>query len=309
MSLEGKSVEDLQAELAKEEVALAAVGPVSSPNTEMKRPVVQHHEQRIIALKEAIASKGSSWYNPFSWGKKGGRRSRVRGGGWSMGSMITPGSYEYAKYAGAGMDCAGSPVRPGFLSGMSGGKRSGKRSRRSHRSALRSALRSARHHSARRLRSRKSRGGAAAAASTYEYNMMRSTPGTPPGAHTAQKGGRYEMTMGPLVAGSAIGMSGMGMAARIPCEQSTMNPLNQRGGAFPAVQVGAADMRRYEAPTAGYSNQMVPFPAGGAVAGMMTQVPYQARSMNSACLTTGGKRSKRNKRSKRSKRSKRHHRK
>jgi hypothetical protein len=111
------------------------------------------------------------------------------------------------------------------------------------------------------------------------------------------------MTMGPLVAGSAIGMSGMGMAARIPCEQGTMNPLNQRGGAFPAVQVGAADMMRYEAQNAGYSNQMVPFPSGGAIPGMMTHVPYAAGSMNRACLTTGGKRSKRNKRSKR------HHRK
>jgi hypothetical protein len=307
MSLEGKSVEDLQTELAKEEAALAAVGPVSSPNTEMKRPVVQHHEQRIIALKEAIASKGSSWYNPFSWGKKGGRRSRVRGGGWSMGSMIVPGSYEYAKYAGAGMDCAGSPVRPGLLTSVSGAglpyrSSGGKRSRRS---GKRSALRSARHHSARRLRSRKSRGGAAAALE-YDNLMMRSTPGIPAGAHTANqvahRGGRYEMTMGPLVAGSAIGMSGMGMAARIPCEQSTMNPLNQRGGAFPAVQVGAADMMRYEAPNAGYSNQMVPFPSGGAIPGMMTQVPYAAGSMNRACLTTGGKRSKRNKRSKRSRR-------
>jgi hypothetical protein len=135
--------------------------------------------------------------------------------------------------------------------------------------------------------------------------MMRSTPGVPipAGAHTAnqvQRGGRYEMTMGPLVAGSAIGMSGPSMAHRIPCEQSTMNPLNQRGGAFPAVQVGAADMMRYEAQNAGYSNQMVPFPSGGAIPGMMTQVPYAAGSMNRACLTTGGKRSKRNKRSKRS---------
>ena len=305
-------MEDLQAELAKEEAALAAVGPISSPNTEMKRPVVQHHEQRIISLKEAIASKGSSWYNPFSWGKKGGRRSRrVSGGGWSMGSMITPGSYEYTKYAGAGMDCAGSPVRPGFLQHVSGAglpyrASGGKRNGRSHK-ARRSGKRSARHHSARRLRSRKSRGGANSA---FEYDnlIMRSTPGVPipAGAHTAsqvQRGGRYEMTMGPLVAGSAVGMSGPSMAHSIPCEQRIPNSLNQRGGAFPAVQVGAADMMRYEAQNAGYSNQMVPFPAGGAIPGMMTQVPYAAGSMNRACLTTGGKRSKRNKRSKR------HHRK
>lgn len=251
--------------------------------------------------------------NPFS---SGGRRSRVRGGGWSMGSMITPGSYEYTKYAGAGTDCAGTPMRPGFLqSAPSGGYRAsgGKRSARRSRSGKRSGKRSARHHSARRLRSRKSRGGAAAAASAYENHTM-SMPGVPisAGAHMAsqvQKGGRYEMTMGPLVAGSAVGMSGPSMAHSIPCEQRIPNSLNQQGGAFPAVQVGAADMMRYEAPNAGYSNQMVPFPSGGAIPGMMTQIPYAAGSMNRACLTTGGKRSKRNKRSKRSKRSKRNHRK
>lgn len=267
--------------------------------------------KKLATLDVDIAKAELPFYkrwNPFA----GGRRSRVRGGGWSMGSMITPGSYEYAKYTGAGTDCAGTPVPPGFLqsvpsgglpyraSGGKRGKRSGKRSHKAHRG--RSGKRSARHHSARRLRSRKSRGGATASF-TYDNNLiMRSTPGTPPGAHMAQRGGRYEMTMGPLVAGSDVGMRGMGMAARIPCEQSTMNPLNQHGGAFPAVQVGAADMMRYEAQNAGYSNQMVPFPSGGAVAGMMTQLPYAAGSMNSACLTTGGKRSKRNKRSKRSKR-------
>ena len=306
MSDKDKSLEELQTELAKEKAEITALGQINSTNGEMKRPVVQHHQLRIYALEEAIASKQPSSWNPISWFKKGGRRSRTRGGGWSMGSMITPGSYEYAKYTGAGTDCAGTPVRAGFLQSApsgglpyraSGGKRSGKRS------ARRSGKRSARHHSARRLRSRKSRGGAAAA---FEYDnlIMRSTPGVPipAGAHTGnqvQKGGRYEMTMGPLVAGSAIGMSGPSMAARIPCEQGTMNRLNHHGGAFPAVQVGAADMMRYEAQNAGYSNQMVPFPSGGAIPGMMTQVPYAAGSMNRACLTTGGKRSKRNKRSKR----------
>jgi hypothetical protein len=150
----------------------------------------------------------------------------------------------------------------------------------------------------------------------YDYNMItRSTPGVPipAGAHTAnqvQKGGRYDMHMGPLVgSGSDIGMRGISMAHRIPCEQGTINPLNQRGGAFPAVHVGAADMMRYEAPNAGYSNQALALPPGGASPGFLTQVPYAAGSMNRACLTTGGKRSKRNKRSKLSKRSKRNHRK
>jgi hypothetical protein len=232
-----------------------------------------------------------------------------------MGSMITPGSYEYTKYAGAGMDCAGTPVRAGFLQSApsgglpyraSGGKRSGKRSTRRSRSGKRSARHSARHHSARRLRSRKSRGGANLASEYANHTI--SMPGVqiPAGAHTAnqvQKGGRYDMHMGPLVAGSDIGMRGISMAHSIPCEQSTINPLNQRGGAFPAVHVGAADMMAYQAPNAGYSNQALPLPAGGASPGFLTQIPYAAGSMNRACLTTGGKRSKR------SKRSKRHHRK
>jgi hypothetical protein len=272
-------------------------------------------------LREEEGAQKKSWLSPGSWfsGGRSRRTRRTRGGGWSMGSMITPGSYEYTKYAGAGMDCAGTPVRAGFLQSApsgglpyraSGGKRSGKRSARRSRSGKRSGKRSARHHSARRLRSRKSRGGANSnSAMVYDNNMItRSTPGVPipAGAHTAnqvQKGGRYDMHMGPLVAGSDIGMRGISMAHRIPCEQSTMNPLNQRGGAFPAVQVGAADMMAYQAPNAGYSNQPMPLPAGGASPGFLTQVPYAAGSMNRACLTTGGKRSKRNKRSNR------HHRK
>ena len=300
MSVEGKSVEELQAELKIEQDKLAALGPINSSNTGMKGPVIHHHKLRIIALEEAIASKRSflQKLNPISW-FKGGRRSRIRGGGWSMGSMITPGVYENMKYAGAGMDCAGTPVRAGFLqSAPSGGlpyRASG-------------GKRSARHHSARRLRSRKSRGGAATASSFDQYMITRSTPGVPipAGAHTAnqvQKGGRYEMLMGPLIgSGSDIGMRGSSMAHSISCEQSTINPLNQRGGAFPAVHVGAADMMRYEAPNAGYSNQALALPPGGASPGFLTQIPYAAGSMNRACLTTGGKRSKRNKRSKRSKR-------
>lgn len=288
--------------------AQEAVGNNATLRENAQKAVGNSAAQKEPSMFEKITS-----LNPFSGG-----RSRVRGGGWSMGSMITPGSYEYTKYAGAGMDCAGTPMRPGFLQSAptagyraSGGKRSDSK-RSARRSRSRSGKRSARHHSARRLRSRKSHGGAAAA-SMYDYNMItRSTPGVPitAGAHTAnQKGGRYEMLMGPLVAGSAVGMSGPSMAHSISCEQRIPNSLNQQGGAFPAVQVGAADMMAYQAPPAGYSNQALALPPGGASPGFLTQIPYAAGSMNRACLTTGGKRSKRNKRSKRSKRSKRTHRK
>lgn len=281
---------------------------MSVVNQQVVNTTLRENAQKVLSGNSAAQKEPSMFekitsLNPFSGG-----RSRVRGGGWSMGSMITPGSYEYTKYAGAGMDCAGTPMRPGFLQSAptagyraSGGKRSD--SKRSARRS-RSGKRSARHHSARRLRSRKSRGGANLA-SAYDYNIMRSTPGVPihAGAHTAnQKGGRYEMLMGPLVAGSAVGMSGPSMAHSISCEQRIPNSLNQQGGAFPAVQVGAADMMAYQAPSAGYSNQALALPPGGASPGFLTQIPYAAGSMNRACLTTGGKRSKRNKRSKRSKR-------
>jgi hypothetical protein len=56
---------------------------------------------------------------------------------------------------------------------------------------------------------------------------------------------------------------------------------------------------RYNAPTAGYRNDFEPLPAGGAVPGLMLQTPYDARSGNMACATTGGKRSQRNQHSRR----------
>jgi hypothetical protein len=82
-----------------------------------------------------------------------------------------------------------------------------------------------------------------------------------------------------------------------------------KGGAFPVVNVGAADSMRYNAPTAGYRNDFEPLPAGGAVPGLMLQTPYDARSGNMACATTGGKRrsrhNRRNQRNQRNQRSQR----
>jgi hypothetical protein len=74
--------------------------------------------------------------------------------------------------------------------------------------------------------------------------------------------------------------------------------LNMHGGA----SLGGADIA-YHAPTAGHGPRFETYP-GGAVGGLMINVPYDARSMNPACTTTGGKR--RYKRSRRgSKRSRR----
>ena len=63
-----------------------------------------------------------------------------------------------------------------------------------------------------------------------------------------------------------------------------------RGGSFPIVNVGAADSMRYYVPTAGYRNDFEPLPAGGAIPGLTIQTPYDARSGNMACATTGGSR-------------------
>jgi hypothetical protein len=127
-----------------------------------------------------------------------------------------------------------------------------------------------------------------------------------------QKGGRYGFfpEMGPLNPVNAVGASGLAPFAHIPCEAGTTNKLNPnmelqmattaiKGGAFPVVNVGAADSMRYNAPTAGYRNDFEPLPAGGAVPGLMLQTPYDARSGNMACATTGGQRSRRNQHSRR----------
>jgi hypothetical protein len=45
---------------------------------------------------------------------------------------------------------------------------------------------------------------------------------------------------------------------------------------------------RYYAPTAGYRNDFIQFPAGGAVPGLTIQTPYDARAFNQACIKTGG---------------------
>jgi len=245
------------------------------------------------------------------------KQCKSNGGGWSTGpEMISPGYLVNHQYSGPGKDCNSAPVRSGFmdmysqhgLPGLSGGKRGNKRSNK---------------------RSNKHRGGTMLNVAPFEsVPVQTSAPGVPPQpvqqpAHQAQpvqqqpvqKGGRYGFfpEMGPLNPVNAVGASGPAPFARIPCEAGTTNELNPnmelqrattaiKGGAFPVVNVGAADSMRYNAPTAGYRNDFEPLPAGGAVPGLMLQTPYDARSGNMACATTGGKRSRRNQHSRRSKR-------
>jgi hypothetical protein len=260
------------------------------------------------------------------------KNRKSNGGGWSTGpEMISPGNLVNHQYSGPGKDCSSAPVRSGFmdmysqrgLPGLSGGKRGNKRSER--RSMKRSMKRS-------NKQSMKYRGGTMLQPAPFEDVPVPQTsaPGVPPQAiqqpaqqpmqqpmqqpaqQPMQKGGRYGFfpEMGPLNPVNAVGASGLAPFARIPCEAGITNKLNPnmelqmattaiRGGAFPVVNVGAADSMRYNAPTAGYRNDFEPLPAGGAVPGLMLQTPYDARSGNMACATTGGKRSRRSRRSRR----------
>jgi len=66
---------------------------------------------------------------------------------------------------------------------------------------------------------------------------------------------------------------------------------------FPPVQVGAADMMKYEAPTAGYSHAFQTFKAPSPVPALMLNTPYNARTFNPACIQTGAGRKRRTRRS------------
>ena len=63
---------------------------------------------------------------------------------------------------------------------------------------------------------------------------------------------------------------------------------------FPTIQVGASDMMKYEAPTAGYSHKFQTFNAPSPVPALMLNTPYDARTLNPACIQTGaGRRTRR----------------
>jgi hypothetical protein len=128
-----------------------------------------------------------------------------------------------------------------------------------------------------------------------------------------QRGGRYGFFPegDPNTSGQAWWAGSYAPVQRIGCEGTTHNPLNpthtgssappgaaspnywmkgQQGGAqlAPAsVGVGDVDSMYYYAPTAGYANQASTW-KDSVGAPVQIQVPFAARSMNQACLTTGG---------------------
>ena len=144
---------------------------------------------------------------------------------------------------------------------------------------------------------------------SYSANGL---PGMSGGRRTRrQSGGRYGFVSpnGAAVSGPPS-MGGLAPMSRIPCEAATPNPLNptQLGGGAPpltGMSLGG-DNQAYYAPTAGYSNQASTW-VGSTGAPSMIQTPYEAKSMNPACLKTGGGRTRRaSKKSRKSKSRKSH---
>lgn len=127
-----------------------------------------------------------------------------------------------------------------------------------------------------------------------------------------QKGGRYtfdlQATQDVAPNGAAWWAGTYPPVQRIACEGSTPNPLNPGphtpstqptpvaapprpwagGGVAPGtVGVGNVDSMYYYAPTAGYDNKPSTW-VDSVGAPVQLQIPYAARAMNQACLTTGG---------------------
>ena len=220
-----------------------------------------------------MARKGSK-----SMKKRTHKGRRHRGGGWGFTgpSSIpgTPGTVSNPQvFTGIG-DCRA--VKPGYdiptsdyssyfkgLPGMNGGKR--RKSRKGNK------------------RTRKQRGG--------RYGFFPESIGTVTPNGAAWWAGTYPPIQ------------------RIACEGSTPNPLNpthtpstappgaanpdywMKGGAqtvAPATYgVGNVDSMYYYAPTAGYANTASTW-KDSVGAPVQIQVPYAAREMNQACLSTGG---------------------
>jgi hypothetical protein len=117
-----------------------------------------------------------------------------------------------------------------------------------------------------------------------------------------QRGGRYGFDLSAPVAPAAPWAGGIPQVMRIPCEAARPNPLNAQAGGAP----GGTGSPYITAQTAGYANQPSSW-VGSTGAPSMIQAPYDARTMNQACLKTGGGRKRRaTRRRSRSRRSRRH---
>lgn len=86
------------------------------------------------------------------------------------------------------------------------------------------------------------------------------------------RGGRYMVAPAAYPASSSVGPNVYAPVSKLGC--------NFQGG-------GGADTVAYQAPTAGFTNQPSSW-VGQTGAPVLLQAPYEARTMNQACLKTGG---------------------
>jgi len=125
----------------------------------------------------------------------------------------------------------------------------------------------------------------------FARNMVRRLPY----GKKVWRGGRYTVEVAQAVGGPNV----FAPVLRTGCEGGLVNtsppgaaPNPMLGGAVPLAPgpfVGTPDSAAYAAPTAGYGNQASTW-VGSTGSPVLLQQPYDARSMNPACLKTGGKR-------------------
>ena len=111
-----------------------------------------------------------------------------------------------------------------------------------------------------------------------------------------QSGGRYGFDLTADARGAALQQGGIPEVMKLGCVANLQNPLNPTHTGFnPVVQHGGAPLGQaavseaYVAPTAGYGNTPSTW-TDSVGAPVPLQIPYEARTMNPACLKTGGRR-------------------
>jgi hypothetical protein len=110
-----------------------------------------------------------------------------------------------------------------------------------------------------------------------------------------QSGGRYGFELGDT-RGAALQQGGIPQVVNLGCVGNLQNPLNPtHTGTNPLVQHGGAPLgqaalsQAYVAPTAGFGNTPSTW-TNSVGAPVQLQIPYEARTMNPACIKTGGRR-------------------
>ena len=215
------------------------------------------------------------------------RQSGGAGNSYSFGAAVTPGAPYASEVVRAsscmaadrpGMIAGYSPPGLGGLPGMAGGgrRRRGKRSGSKRSGSKRSGSK---------------RSGSKRSGSKRSGSKRRGRSGKKGRSMKLMRGGRYVVSGAPFPESSSVGPNVYAPVAKLGC--------NYQGGGGGL----GADNLAYAAPTAGFTNNPSSW-VGATGAPVLLQAPYDARTMNQACIKTGGGRSRSKRRG--SKRSRKH---